>query len=351
VASSLTVMWHRVLSLALVGIPALMLAQAADTPPPSRIWFGPAPGSLDMIRLFEADNEWPAARERMSVFKFYQQQVLPGFSASAFGPNTYEAFRRVDAFRRLSREWHKQVAVEVGAVKDFYCTADGSGMAAAIGNTRTAIAAVEAAGGRIDYLAMDEPFLSGRASRCGGPDPQPTAQRLQLYVTSVNQTSPDTEIGLIEPYPFFSVTELIGFVRMLKARGVAPAFFHVDIDLNAVRPATRVSDDMQRLSFACLAEDVPFGVIIMGTNGNADALYVADAWRLVRVVEGSLDAESMPRDLIFQSWAESSTGLMITPSNLPQNRPDTHTYFLNQATTMLQKSLRDSFRPGWQWHR
>jgi hypothetical protein len=297
-----------------------------------------------MLRLFEADREWQAARQRIDVFKFYQQQVLPGVVASGFAPNTYEALRTVGAFRRLTGEWHKQIAIEVGAVKDAYCTPDGSGMVAAIANTLTAIAAIEAAGGRVDFLAMDEPFLSGYAKRCDGPDPQPTVQRLEVFLTSVRNARPAIAVGLIEPYPFFSVTELVGFVRMLKARGVPPAFFHVDVDLNAIRPETRVYDDMQRLSYLCIAEQIPFGVIVWGNNGNADALYVNDAWRLVRMVVGSFDAENMPRDLIFQSWAQTSTGLWITPSNLPENSPNTHTYFLDQATKWLRQPSRESPR-------
>lgn len=35
--------------------------------------------------------------------------------------------------------------------------------------------------------------------------------------------------------------------------------------------------------------------------------------------------DGMPDQLIFQSWAVSATGLLITPSNLPENRLYTHT--------------------------
>jgi hypothetical protein len=39
----------------------------------------------------------------------------------------------------------------------------------------------------------------------------------------------------------------------------------------------------------------------------------------------------MPDQLIFQSWAESSTGLRITPTNLPEVTPNTHTRLVNDV--------------------
>ena len=53
---------------------------------------------------------------------------------------------RADAFRSLQR-WGKTTAIEVGAVKEFYCTPDASGMHAAIDDTLTSVRAVQAAGG------------------------------------------------------------------------------------------------------------------------------------------------------------------------------------------------------------
>jgi hypothetical protein len=44
----------------------------------------------------------------------------------------------------------------------------------------------------------------------------------------------------------------------------------------------------------------------------------------------------MPDHIVFQSWAESSTGLLITPSNLPESRADTHTFLLNDLYQQLR---------------
>src|SRR5262245_60769147 len=165
----------------LVPVPLAQSNVAAD-----RVWFAPSPGSLDYLRLFEDPEEWTRARALVSVFKFYQQHTQTP-APDVVGPNTYDALARAGVFRRLG-QWKKKIAVEVGSVKEFYCTPDASGMNEAIGNTLNTIRAVQAAGGTIAYLAMDEPFVSGRARRCGGPALEPTADRVATYVAAVKAT-------------------------------------------------------------------------------------------------------------------------------------------------------------------
>jgi hypothetical protein len=135
---------------------ALSFARVAAAPaPPDRVWFCPGPGTLDYIRLFERPEEWSQTRQLVSVFKFYQQHTQG--SSPVVGPNSYDALARVGVFRTLS-QWGMKVAIESWAVKDFYCTPDASGMALAVADTLIAVRAVESAGGKVAYLAMDEPF-------------------------------------------------------------------------------------------------------------------------------------------------------------------------------------------------
>ena len=86
-----------------------------------------------MLRLFEAPEEWPRARQIMNVFEFYQGHLLTQVSAGE-GPNSYTAFVKADAFRKLLR-WGKRIAVEAGAVKEGYCTPDASGMQESVDRT------------------------------------------------------------------------------------------------------------------------------------------------------------------------------------------------------------------------
>ena len=113
-----------------------------------------------MLRMFEHPEEWTRARQLMSVYNITQQHTFET-PHPVTGPNTYQALVRVDAFRKLAA-WHKKLSIGSWAVKEFYCTDDASGMNQAINDTLKAIAAVNAAGGKVDYLSMDEPWVAGR---------------------------------------------------------------------------------------------------------------------------------------------------------------------------------------------
>lgn len=305
-----------------------------------RVWFAPGPGTLDMLRLFEAPAEWPRARNTIDVFKFYQQHTARTAPAIV-GPNSYEALARAGAFRTLT-QWGKRIALEAGSVKDFYCTPDDSGMRASIAGTIDSLEAVRAAGGFVSYLAMDEPFLAGQAPQCGGPALEPTADRLRTYIAAVRLASPGTRIGLIEPYPFFPPEAFDAMLRLMRARGTPAAFLHVDVYLPALQPGQDAfGADMIRLADLAAEYRIPFGIIIWGENGDADALYAADARRLATAVARTFRSwDVMPEHLIFQSWAESRTGLRITPSNVPESSPNTHAHLVNDLYAMFRRGFR-----------
>src|SRR5579863_6439742 len=123
-------LWATVVALvALMGtVRASTTAVAQD-----RIWFAPGPGTIDYLDLFEHPEEWPHARRLVNVFKFYQQHTQTP-APSVVGPNSYAALAGAGAFRQLTA-WGIKTAIEVASVKTFYCTADSSGMTAAIDAT------------------------------------------------------------------------------------------------------------------------------------------------------------------------------------------------------------------------
>jgi len=312
----------------------LALALASDTTraqsalSPDRVWFSPNPGSIDYISLFEHPEAWPHARQLFSVFKFYQQhtQMPP---PAVVGPNSYTALAAANAFHTL-QQWGKKIAIEEPTVKEYYCTPDASGMTASIADTLASVQAVERNGATVSDLAMDEPFASGRAAICGGPALEPTADRVAQYTSAVKAARPSIQIGLIEAYPFSTEAQIESMLGLLQARGVTPVFLHLDVDLNAVRPAqVDVSSDMRRLKGACASMNVKFGVIVWGNNGDADALYALDAGRLVNAIAQAFPSPGdLPDQIIVQSWAVSRTGQSLTPSNLPESTRYTHTNLL-----------------------
>jgi hypothetical protein len=301
-----------------------------------RFWFTPAPGSIDMVRLFEAPEEWALARELVDVFKFYAPQTWH-VPADENGPNTYEAFRRVEAFRKLAG-WGIRIGIEAGAVKEHYCTADGSGMQAAIADTLESLDNVAAAGGVVSYVAMDEPFTAGLSPRCGGPSLVPTADRLAVYVTAVRRAYPFVRIGLIEPYPTFRPAQFRQMLELLEARGIRLDFLHVD-PLKPPPSGERDRFGSEMIELGRLAGDhaLIFGAIIWGDKGNSDAEYADDAMRAARNLKNVFRAwEVVPQHIVVQSWVASATGQKITPSNLPDSAPYTHTSLILQIYDLLK---------------
>lgn len=318
------------------GPPPLTGGPPGQRPNPPLVWFTPGPGTLDMLRLFEEPGEWNTARERISVFKFYRSQLLDTGDPMV-GPNTYDALRAADAFRKLAKTWRKRIAIEVAVVKDYSCTEDMSGTDAEIRNALKAVAAVRAAGGEVQYFALDEPFTATvQSPRCGGRDLRATLARLDRFFAHVRLAAPRVEIGLIEQFPISSGTEILDYVRQMKARGIRPAFFHLDADLNALpKGSDRFEKEIPPLAAALEDEGIPFGIIFFGHSGESDSDYYDDALDFVERAGETLS--DLPRDIVFQSWAESKTGRRITPANLPEWERGTHTALINAGLDTLRQ--------------
>jgi hypothetical protein len=325
-----------VLLAALLGIALLADAPAAAPPADStQLWFTPGPGTVDMLRLFEAPGEWEQAREAMDVFEFYQGHTLTQATPGE-GPNRYDAFVRVDAFRKLAG-WGKRIAIEMAAVKEHYCTPDATGMQASVNATLESLRNIEAAGGRVTYIALDEPFIGGLSRRCGGPAFAPTADRLAVYLPAIRRAYPAVRIGLIEPYPVFSVAQFTEILRLLADRGLAVDFLHADARRPDRAPG-RVVFGAEMLQLRDLAAQyrIPFGVIVWGDPGDSDALYAADALRNADELGAVFrNWEVLPDRVIIQSWALSRGGQFITPRNLPEGTPNTHTWLINEINRRL----------------
>jgi hypothetical protein len=331
-----------VLIAVLLGVLCRPVTDAAATGPAARdrIWFVPNPGTLDLIRMFEHPEEWPQARELMDVFQFTQQHTLMP-ADRIVGPNSYEALARAGVFSTLVK-WHKHIAIGVGAVKEFYCTPDDTGMAAAIADAERAIRAVTAAGGQVTYLAMDDPFAAGQAKVCGGPDLIPTADRIQRFVSTIRREFPQVYVGQIDAYPFLSPDQFEQMLDLLAARDAVPAFLQIDVDIRAVKPPRNFTNDLRRLRQLTSRAGVPMGIIVWGYNGDADALFARDAYLLANAFRTAFPTwKDTPEQISVQSWSPSSTGVLITPSNLPESRP----YTLTQILLELYREFRGATGP------
>jgi hypothetical protein len=272
----------------------------------------------------------------IGVFKFYQVHLVRAASATA-GSNSYEAFRGADAFRML-RAWGLRTSAEVGVVKPQYCDQDSSytGVEKSIDESLQAMDNVTRAGGAVDYLAMDEPFFAGRVfpqcfpTRADLEKDEFTARKIRHFIRGVRSKYPGALVGLIEPYPALNEQDLVDAIDLVGAWNLA--FLHVDVDLAQVRDRQALHADLQALRAETRARNVRLGVILWGGNGSSDRLYFEDALGLTREFRATFGID--PPDLIFQSWAISATGIPMTPSNLPEDRPS-HTYFLRYSLSCL----------------
>ncbi len=197
-----------------------------------------------------------------------------------------------------------------------------------IADSVAAVQAIERAGGTVSYLAMDEPFVSGRDRVCDGPALEPTADRVAIYVAGLRAARPSIQVGLIEAYPFSSASAIEAMLTLLDSRGAKPAFLHMDVDWH-LSGGDAFRRDMKRLQTFSVAKQIPFGIIITGYNGDSDALYADDVGGITELTAETFGTwTAMPDHIILQSWVESRTGLRITPTNLPGSQPYSHTHML-----------------------
>ncbi len=169
----------------------------------------------------------------------------------------------------------------------------------------------------------------------------PPSSGLGSTEAAVKGAFPAVLVGVIEPYPYFSGAAVTDHLARMASAGIGPSFVHLDIDITALKPGRDdLARDLASIASACAALRVPFGVIVWGADGDSDALYSDDALRLARALGEAFLADGTWADhIIFQSWAVSSTGLSITPTNLPETTPDTHTGILNAAFTVWSGQL------------
>jgi hypothetical protein len=278
--------------------------------------------------------DWQEARDGVQVFKFYAGHLLDDHPESF--PNTYRSLADVNAIGKIVR-WGKAIAIEVPAVKGFSCDSAFGVAFGAIG----LVDRVVSQGGRVTYLALDEPFLAG-VYECHLTEAR-TASLVADFVRIVRAWHPDVRIGLIEPYPTFSVDRIARFLERLDERGARMAFLHADVDMNAVRqlpPDAGVDPvhDLRALHALARGRRMPFGFIVWGLTGESDRAYFDSALTegvgTLKQVFG--EWEEMPDHLVFQSWVRDASGRARVPYNLPARTPYTHTFLLEYGLRCLK---------------
>ena len=282
------------------------------------IWFAPLPadpgmqprGSTDYMQLFRRDARWPRAAKRVRVVKLYDTWIT-SFATRGQLARIVSDLRR----RRMA------LAVEVLPLVATQCGNGVEGFAEP-GHVARLARALKAAGGRISYVAFDEPFAFGHLY--DGPNAcrwsaEQVARAVGTYVRKLRRWYPGVVAGDIEPlWAGTDPGELEGWLETYaRVTGKHLPFFDLDMDFSRadwLEATTRLQ------SFA-RSHGVRFGFIYIG-DGSTDRRWSQTAEN--RFVAYELKSGLRPDRVIFQSWLDHPDRV------LPETKPWTFTWLLDR---------------------
>lgn len=281
-------------------------------------WFGPLPdmptnhGSVDFMELFSTADGWEDTASRLDVFKLYGEWV---------------AYHAADSELRTAVEWiHRHglaLAVEAGPLDP---PADcGGGIEGFAGSDEGRLIArrILEAGGRIDVIALDEPYYY--ASFYDGPNAchwsaELVAAEVAEYVELMRGFFPDIVVGDTEPLP--SPVRAEDYEAWLttfrEVNGFDLAFLHLDIDWGRSAEWLEMA---QRMVLFGGEFGVPVGIIFNGTAADpTDEVWLSITGERVKRYEGETGVP--PDHVVFQSWNDHPDRV------LPESDPYTFTGFI-----------------------
>jgi len=296
----------------------------------------PASGSADLAMFTDSGaGDWAEARERLRGFQFYQQ-ILRGFCPRC-GPNNGASLldaRPEGAFAWLSRQGI-QIGVEAGAVKEHTC--DGRELGNVVLND---IRVVYGSGSHVTFIAMDEPFTAALPNRDGAVLARcdflidQAVVQVKAFIDRVHSAHPAIRIGLIEPYPYFSVDDITLFIVALENVGVRLPFFRLDFDLRHRRNVdANASRDLKRLHGFLNDRGIDFELIVTGYDGRTDAGAVASAMALAYEVSSAVGT---PHSVVFQDWSSDRQGVGSSAVNLPEHQVGSLAWLVNNGVTVFR---------------
>jgi hypothetical protein len=254
--------------------------------------------AADYLDLFQDGSQWDSAAENLRVFKI--DWAFVDRSPVDVLRKSFDALQK----RGISLAW------EMGAIppgKD--C---GNGTEGYAGDTEKRLSRIKEAGGRLDYIAMDEPFWFGHFAKTKNTCDltlSELASGVAKQLAAVYAAFPDVKVGDIEPVIGGSAdnfaSELFDwFDEFAKATGRPLSFFHADVNWQG-----NGEEELPAIEARLRAKKIRFGVIINGDpKASSDTAWTDAAMsHLQRVVD--IDRLN-PDDIVFQSWDDRPTRVL-----------------------------------------
>lgn len=297
----------------------------------------PASASADFDLMFTdaGAGQWVEARNKLRGMQFYQQSLRN--YCQTCGRNSLSqlvASRTGGPFSWLSAQGI-QIGVEAGSVKEHTC--DGRELGRVVLED---IRPVYDSGSHVTFIAMDEPFTAAL------PSPEPssalrcefdinrTVVEVKAFIDTVQSRYPAIQIGLIEPYPYFTADNLITFVSALENAGVHVPFFRLDFDMRHRRNTdSNARADLKRLRSFLASKRIEFELIVTGYDGRTDAPAVASAMALAYEVSAAV---GKPHAVVFQDWSSDRLGLGYPAVNLPERQVGSLTWLVNNGVEVFR---------------
>ncbi|MBV9852819.1 MAG: hypothetical protein JO250_24435 [Armatimonadetes bacterium] len=261
-------------------------ARAADL-----VWF--CPNDSRLISSSSYDSQWPRARSRVRVYKFYYQVIRDSPVAELRAKFQWLKAHHI----ALAVEWPAMTWTENGAGDNV----EGFNPA---GTSQALAQKIQSAGGTLGYVAMDEPLYYGHYDSGPHCAHWPLATIVANVVANMRQVwaiFPHCEVGDIEPVDAMPTGDALAMTSQWAdafrgASGRPLAFLHDDILWGA---GWRQS--IPKLAAMLAVKKVAFGVIFNATGDpSPDARWMESAE--INVQSYNAAKVPKPRQIVFQTW-------------------------------------------------
>ncbi len=310
------------LSRPLTRLAALIVATGGLLPAQQTVWFTPVPfanhpvgffGSTDYLSLFSPTAPWQQAASHVQVFKIY-------------GVDDFSDTDLTNLLTDLKRR-NIALALEWPVLSSSTC---GAGIEGFGGSFLAVAQRIQALGGTLSYVAMQQPFQWGHlytgANSCQWTTQQVAANAL-LAINQAKTVFPNLPVGdvmAVPPFqdaaPDWAAQYGIWFDTWRSLTGAPLAFFHVDADWTVPNWQAAVAE----VRPVAAQRGLPFGMVYNGFLTNeTDSAWMAAAENhfIDNEVRGG---NAAPEQVNFQSWNPNPTHV------LPETDPTAFTYLINR---------------------